>query len=130
MARSLRTTKASEVAAAAALVVAVAVRFVGGQYDVEPPGVLYEFWYSAASVIMLLGLTVLIAAYVGEWWMLAVALVPLAAAVPLEAVGHVAPWHDPLPPLEAAVLSTLFLVPVLALGVGVGRLVRRSLSDR
>ena len=105
---------------------------LAAQFSIDPPGLVYDVWYSAAPGLVGVALSVGVGLYIGRWWAVLAALVPVAVLAVLVLAGHVAPWHDaglPLTghPLEFVVL-TVFWFYVLPIALGV--LVRRGLGRR
>lgn len=120
----------------AVLVVYWAAVTLGSQFAISPPGVLYDLWYSVVPGVVGLAFGLCVALYVGRWWVVIAAAVPVTVLAALELGGHIAPWHDVGPPitgwfdggLGAVFVTTYFVVFVLPLVLGV--LVRRGLGPR
>jgi hypothetical protein len=88
----------------------------------EPPW-LHGFIYDDAFFILGVVAAIIVAAYVGHWSVLLLAVTPVGVWAGLEAAGHVAPYHEAEPPFTKFVESNgwwpvfwLYMVP-LALGV-------------
>lgn len=82
-------------------------------------GLIYDDIFFVLGVVA----AIIVAAYVGRWWVLLVAVTPIGVWAGLETAGHVAPYHEAEPPLTKFVGSDgwwpvfwLYMMP-LALGV-------------
>ena len=115
-------------AAAGALVLYWGLLTLGGQFRIDPPGPLYDLWYSAGPVLAGAAAAFLAGLYVGRWALLLVAGVPPLVLGLLQLDGHVAPWHDTGPPLtywwETGGWWVVFWSLTVPIGLGV--LVRRK----
>jgi hypothetical protein len=118
----------------AALLLAVywAAVTLGSHFAPDPPGVLYDLWYSAAPSVAGIALAIAVGLYVARWWLLLAPLTPVLVLASLELAGHRSPWHDAGPPLTQYLwwpllwpLVWFFVLPVL-LGVSI----RRGLGER
>lgn len=119
-------------ALAAALVIYWAALMLGSQFTLDPPGVLYDVWYSAVPLVFGWLFAFGVALYIARWWVLLAALTPILVLGVLELAGHRSPWHDPGPPLTQYgwwfVFWSLFWFFVLPLLLGVS--IRRGLGQR
>lgn len=116
-----------KILAAAALAVYWGLVALGSQFAFDPPGLLYDMWYSVAPSLIGAVLAFVVGLFVGQWRILVVAVTPLLVFGALQIGGHVVPWHDAGPPLsdwwQANGWWALFWELVFPLGLGV--LVRR-----
>jgi hypothetical protein len=113
----------ARVAAVAGLAAYLAAVTAGAQFSLDPPGFLYDVWYSAAPILAGSALAFGVALYVGRWFVLLAAMAPLAVLGGLELAGHTAPWEDAGAPLSGLLeggrwwVYAWFLVFPLVLGV-------------
>lgn len=101
---------------------------LGGEFQLDPPGPLYDLWYSSAPWIAGIVLAFAAGLVVGRWLVLLVAAAPVLVLAGLQWAGHVRPWHDAGPPLtvwwELRGWWPLFWTLVVPLALGV--LVRKG----
>jgi hypothetical protein len=86
------------------------------------PQAVRDVFMSDASVVIGFAGLVLVGVYVGRWWSLVAAGVPIAALGLLQLTGHVAPYHEGGRPLE----DWEILILILAIPIGVGVLARKT----
>jgi hypothetical protein len=108
---------------------------LGSQFSIDPPGPIYDVWYSAAPLVVGAVLAFAVAVYVARWWVVLAAAVPILVLGGLELAGHTAPWHEAGPPLtrwlEYGFWSVLMVyVPIFVLPLVLGVAVRRGLGHR
>jgi hypothetical protein len=102
----------------------------GHQFDISPPGVLYDIWYGSAFGWVLFGLLTVVGFAVRRWWALLVLGGPFIASVVLGVTGHQSPWEDAPAPLDTYWLYLMGFwilalgVPIAA-GIGLGVLWER-----
>jgi hypothetical protein len=123
----MRRRAGLKVLATAALALYWGLVALGSEFSFDPPGPLYDLWYSLTPIVIGAILAFAVGIYVGQWRILVVVVTPLVVFGALQLVGHVAPWHDAGPPLsywwETNGWWPLFWELVFPLGLGV--LVRR-----
>lgn len=88
----------------------------GNAFDLDRAAILGTILYSTALTWAFVALPVLTVALVNRWWVLSVALVPLAILFFLHsATDYVYPYHeDPYPAITVA--GTVFLLGISSLG--------------
>jgi hypothetical protein len=85
--------------AAAALVAYWATWTLASERVFGEPSALRGLIYDDAFLVYGGSAAVLVGLYVGRWWVLLLGATPVAVFAGLEAVGHVAPYHEAAPPL-------------------------------
>jgi hypothetical protein len=104
--------------------------YLYGQFDWDPP-LGRDFWYGGPGWWMVLAAAVVVGYSVGRWYVIALALAPVFAAIPPQLEGKIGDFHDAYPPLENPGLW-LFVVPgfalLLTLGVALRKAVQRLVS--
>jgi hypothetical protein len=78
------------------------------------PFAVRQFLHSNASVAIGLGALVALGLYIGRWWAVTVAAIPLGALSVLQVQGHVSPFESATRPLsEWELLLAFFAVPIV-----------------
>jgi len=116
--------------AAAALVAYWATWTLASERVFGEPAALRGLIYDDAFLVYGGSAAVLVGLYVGRWWVLLLGATPVAVFAGLEAVGHVAPYHEAAPPLTHLLQTggwwPAFWLFVAPLAVGV--LIRKGLA--
>jgi hypothetical protein len=86
------------VVAAAALAAYWALWTLAAQQAFGTPRWLHGFVYDNAGFVLGVVAAIVVGAYVGRWWVLVLAATPIGVWAGLEAVGHVAAYHEATPP--------------------------------
>lgn len=98
--------------------------YLYGQFDWDPP-LGRDFWYGGPGGWMVIAAAVVLGYSVGRWYVIALALAPVLAAIPPQLEGEIGDFHDAYPPLENPGLW-LFVVPGFALLLLLGVVLRKA----